>query len=198
MGIVIDHGLRKRKIIATALKLFAEQGYNGVTYQKIAAKCGIARTTLYKYFRNKREIFSVAIWDVANLMLGCYAEILPLEVSVEERLYRVVNAVLRLLFEHRVLLTVILDYVLASQRAGHDTRRAITCHTIGLRRILHGLIIEGVRVGELRHVNTRVAVDLIYAQLEAAVLRLTVSQNADFAQLTEQLRETIANLRGNV
>ena len=61
MGIVIDHEARRRSIIAKSIRLFSEQGYDGVTYQKIADSCAFARTTLYKYFRNKREIFSTAI-----------------------------------------------------------------------------------------------------------------------------------------
>lgn len=194
MGIVIDHNARKRDIIAKAITLFAEQGYNGVTYQKIADDCGIARTTLYKYFRNKREIFSTAIWEVANLMVGRYAEILPSETSAVDRINRVVHAVLELLFEHRVILPVILDYVLAARRGGHNMRRTINRHTIGLRRILHRLVTEGVRTGELRKVNTALATELIYSQLEAAVLRLTVSQNADYEELSSMLCQTIANL----
>ncbi|MDD4024744.1 MAG: TetR/AcrR family transcriptional regulator [Kiritimatiellae bacterium] len=197
MGIVIDHNARKRDIIAKAINLFAEQGYNGVTYQKIADNCSIARTTLYKYFHSKRDIFNAAIWEVANLMIDSYAEILPSKAGVVDRLNRVVYAVLGLLFENRVLLTVILDYVLAAQRAGHNMRRTITRHTIGLRRILHRLVTEGVRTGELRNVNTTLATGLIYSQLEAAVLRLTVSQNADYEELSDMLGQTIANLKAN-
>ncbi len=194
MGIIIDHEARKRDIIAKAINLFAEQGYNGVTYQKIADNCNIARTTLYKYFRNKREIFSTAIWEVSNLMIDSYAEILPSKTSVVDRLNRVVHAVLRLLFENRVILTVILDYVLATQRGGHSMKRTIIRHTIGLRRILHQLVTEGVRTGELRKINTTLATGLIYSQLEAAVLRITVSQNANYEEISAMLRQTITNL----
>lgn len=194
MGIVIDHQARKREIVVNSITLFAEQGYNGVTYQKIADRCHVGRTTLYKYFRNKREIFSTAIWEVANLMVDRYAEILPMQVSVSERLDRIVHAVLELLFEHRILLTVILDYILATQRSGHNMQRSIARHTIGLRRIIHRLIVEGVRTGELRVHSTRLAADTIYAQLEAAVLRLTVSQNANQQELSNLLHKAISNL----
>lgn len=195
MGIVIDHAARRRDIIAKSIQLFAEQGYDGVTYQKIADNCGIARTTLYKYFHNKRQIFSTAIWEVANMLTGRYAEILPSKASAVGRLDRVIHAVLQLLFEQRVILTVILDYVLAAQRAGHNLERTINRHTIGLRRIIHRLVVEGIRNGELRDINATLATDQIYAQLEAAILRLTVSQNADFDELSAIIHQTIENLR---
>ena len=195
MGIVIDHEARRRAIIAKSVQLFAEQGYDGVTYQKIADSCGIARTTLYKYFHSKRQIFNHAIWEVANLLSGRFAEILGSGDSVVTRLERLLLAVLQLLFEQRVILTVILDYVLAAQRAGQDLRRIIAAHTVGLRRILQRLVVEGVRTGELRNVNTRITTELLYAELEAAILRLTVSQNADYAELSELIHQTIHTLR---
>ena len=195
MGIVIDHEARRRAIIAKSIQLFAEQGYDGVTYQKIADSCSIARTTLYKYFHNKREIFNYAIWDVANLLIGCYKEILTSKDNVIVRLARILDAVLRLLFEQRVILTVILDYVLAAQRAGHNLERSITRHTIGLRRIIQRLLVEGIRKGELRQVDVRLATELLYAQMETAILRLTVSQNADYSELSAMLHHTIETLK---
>ncbi len=195
MGIVIDHEARKRIIIAKSIQLFAEQGYDGVTYQKIADSCAIARTTLYKYFRNKRDIFNTAIWEVSYLLIGRFNEALSSKTSALTRLERVMTAVIQLLFEQRVILTVILDYVLASQRAGHNLSRNIHSHTIGLRRIIHSLITEGIRCGELRKLNAGLATDLVYAQLEAAILRLTVSQNADYDQIISMLRQTIETFK---
>lgn len=194
MGIVIDHEARRRAIITKAVRLFAEQGYDGVTYQKIADGCGIARTTLYKYFHSKRQIFNQAILEVANLLSLRLAEILDPHESVATRLDRLLHAVLQLLFEQRVLLTVILDYILAAQRAGRDLSHNIATHTIGLRRILHRLVVEGMRTGELRPGNTRLATEQLYAQLEAAILRLTVSQNADKHELSALIRQTLRTL----
>jgi AcrR family transcriptional regulator len=195
MGIVIDHEARRRAIITKSIQLFAEQGYDGVTYQKIADGCGIARTTLYKYFHSKRQIFNSAIWDVANLLSNRFAEILNPRDDVITRLDRLLHAVLQLLFEQRIILTVILDYILAAQRSGQNLQRIIARHTIGLRRILHRLVIEGVRKGELQNINTRLTTELLYAELEAAILRLTVSQNADYRELSALLHQTLETLR---
>lgn len=195
MGIVIDHEARRRAIISKSIQLFAEQGYDGVTYQKIADHCDIARTTLYKYFHSKRQIFNYAIWEVANILGTRMAEILNPRDSVVTRLDRLLHAVLHLLFEQRVILTVILDYILAAQRSGQNLQRIIARHTVGLRRILHRLVVEGVRKGELQNVSTRLTTELLYAELEAAILRLTVSQNADYEELSALLRQTLDTLK---
>ena len=195
MGIVIDHNARKREIIKKSIQLFAEQGYNGVTFQKIADSCGIARTTLYKYFKNKLEIFNYAIWETSNILTEIYASILKYDQPVSIRLKNIMDAVINLLFEQRVMLTVILDYVLATQRAGHDLKKNITSHTIALRRIVQRLIVEGIRKGELRPIKAGLATDLLYSQIETAILRLTISGNADRKQIKAMLNETIDSLK---
>ena len=55
MAIVVEHEKRKKEIVDKALDLFMENGYEDVTFQKIADKCGVTRTTLYIYFKNKKE-----------------------------------------------------------------------------------------------------------------------------------------------
>ncbi|MFO7937994.1 MAG: TetR/AcrR family transcriptional regulator [Kiritimatiellia bacterium] len=195
MGIVIDHEARKSEIIRKSIQLFADEGYNGVTFQKIADSCGIARTTLYKYFRNKRQIFNYAIWESSNILSQIYVSILKYDQPVEIRLKNIMDAVLDLLFKQRVMLTVILDYILAAQREGHNLQRNIAGHTIVFRRIIQRLIVEGVRKGELRPVKPRLATDLLYSLIETSILRLTISRNADFDELTEMIHQTVDSLK---
>lgn len=195
MGIVIDHDARKSAIIQRSIQLFAEQGYNGVTFQKIADNCGIARTTLYTYFKNKREIFNYAIWEISGILIETYDSILQQDEPAETKLKNIMGAVLKLLFDHRIMLTVILDYILAAQRAGHHIEKDIARHTIALRRIIQRLIVTGMSAGELKKMNAALATDLIYAQMETAILRLTISGNANMSQLTRMMHTTIENLR---
>ena len=61
MAIVVEHEKRKHEILQKALDVFITEGYEDATYQKIADKCGITRTTLYIYFKNKQEIFGFSI-----------------------------------------------------------------------------------------------------------------------------------------
>lgn len=61
MAVQVEHEKRKHEILTKALELFIEEGYEDVTFQKIADRCGITRTTLYIYFKNKREIF---LWSI--------------------------------------------------------------------------------------------------------------------------------------
>jgi AcrR family transcriptional regulator len=48
---------RRKDIIDTAEKLFFKNGYENITMADIAEKAELARSTLYLYFKNKKEIY---------------------------------------------------------------------------------------------------------------------------------------------
>lgn len=47
----------KEKIVETALELFSQRGYDGVSVRDIARAVGIRESSLYNHFENKRAIF---------------------------------------------------------------------------------------------------------------------------------------------
>ena len=49
--------IRKKQILEAALKAFAEYGYERTSIAVICEKAGIARPTLYQYFKDKRSLF---------------------------------------------------------------------------------------------------------------------------------------------
>ena len=51
----------KEKILLTALKLFAQDGYEAVSISKISGELGMAKSALYKHYKNKRDIFDSII-----------------------------------------------------------------------------------------------------------------------------------------
>ena len=46
MAIIVEHDKRRKEILEKSLEVFAAEGYEDVTFQKIADRCGITRTTL--------------------------------------------------------------------------------------------------------------------------------------------------------
>lgn len=195
MGIVVNHEARKHEILEHALRLFAEQGYDAVTFQKIADRCGIARTTLYKYFGHKNEIFDYTVLLATQELADRYREVLSTSESARVKLELVLEHVLQVIFRHRMLLTVILDYILATRRTiGRPMRRTIERHTIGLRIVLHRLVLEGIHSGDLQRLPIATTVSLLYGLMEAAILRITISDNADYDELMAMVRNTLTNM----
>ena len=51
----------KEKILMTALRLFACNGYEAVSVSTIAGELGMTKSALYKHYRNKRDIFDCIV-----------------------------------------------------------------------------------------------------------------------------------------
>lgn len=53
----MQHSSTKQTILTEAVRLFAKEGYEAVTVERIAAAVGIKAPSLYKHYKSKREIF---------------------------------------------------------------------------------------------------------------------------------------------
>ena len=51
-------GAFRGRAVAAATKLFADQGYAGVTLRSLARALGVSPMTPYRYFENKEELFA--------------------------------------------------------------------------------------------------------------------------------------------
>jgi len=52
-------GAFRERAVAAATRLFAEQGYRGVTLRSLAKELGVSPMTPYRYFENKDELFAM-------------------------------------------------------------------------------------------------------------------------------------------
>jgi AcrR family transcriptional regulator len=52
---------RVEKIVATAARLFARQGYHGTSTREIARLANVAENTIFRYFDHKEDIFWAAL-----------------------------------------------------------------------------------------------------------------------------------------
>jgi len=59
--------LRQRQdMLAASLKLFSEKGYHNVSMQEIAVQAEFAIGTLYKFFKNKEDLYKTLIKEQAD------------------------------------------------------------------------------------------------------------------------------------
>ncbi|MDR2096009.1 MAG: TetR/AcrR family transcriptional regulator [Treponema sp.] len=188
MSIVIEHDKRRKEILEKALDVFMAEGFEDVTYQKIADRCGITRTTLYIYFKNKKEIFN---YSIKQLMEKVENDIIQIrtknDMSNTEKLISVLTMIIETLEENRGLLSVVLNYLLYLSKSDPDVDIRVRRRTIRLRHILAVMIIEGIRAGELKPMNVRTANDLIYGLIESAIFRLVILKRSSINEVKQSL-----------
>jgi len=57
---------QRQEILASALELFSEKGYHNVSMHEIAEKAEFAIGTLYKFFKNKEDLYKALILGQAD------------------------------------------------------------------------------------------------------------------------------------
>ena len=58
---VKDPEERKAELLDTAMRLFAEKGYDNVSVRSVAREAGVAPGLAYHYFDSKQRLFDAAI-----------------------------------------------------------------------------------------------------------------------------------------
>lgn len=195
MAIIVEHEKRKKEILDKALDLFMENGYEDVTFQKIADKCGVTRTTLYIYFKNKKEIFAWSIKQLTNEIESSLLKIIDnRDLSYEERLKSVLHTILQKCVDNYRLFVITLTYLLQLKNTGKDTKKIVQRRIIRLRHLLSTVIIDGITSGNFKKVNVHEANELIFNLIEAAVFRLTVFGPQDIQALQKSFDLTVSAL----
>lgn len=81
----------EKRIIETARKLFAENGYEETSMNQIAAVVGMSRPTLYYYFRTKEKLYQAVFGDIVSLILPRLQTLLGSDEPFFERISHVID-----------------------------------------------------------------------------------------------------------
>jgi len=196
MSIVVEHDKRRRVILENALDVFIDEGYESTTFQKIADRCQITRTTLYIYFKNKREIFNFSIKQFLETLEIAITNIsMNTEFSCARKLILVMTLIIERFEDNRKLLSVVLDYLVHSSKGEQDPFNRVRRRTMRLRHIQTPLLVEGKKTGEFsQSINIKDANELFYGIIEAAIFRLTVLRRTSVDELKEALKLAVSQL----
>ena len=191
----VDHERRKRRIVKESLRLFAAVGYAQVNFGMIARNCGVARTLLYTYFKNKRAIFNQAIGEVTSRVAETYAAAMATAEGADAKLRQVCTAVFDQMYGNRDFICVIADVLAGYRRKGATPSEKIAEHTGGLKRAFARILEEGVARGEFHPLDVPRTVSVLYSQFEAAALRIAVTGDASRPESAADMDAILRSLR---
>ena len=184
MAVVVEHEKRKHEILGKALDLFIEEGYEDVTFQKIADRCGITRTTLYIYFKNKREIF---LWSIKQEPVSEPTN----KQNTPDCLKKVMDAILDECENHTKLFKILLVYLIQIQKTGEDAGDLIARRVIRVEHLLNMIMIRAQNNGELHGESIKDMVDLMYSLLESAIFTQAVEGKENLSDSRRLIHFTI-------
>ncbi|MCQ2597189.1 MAG: TetR/AcrR family transcriptional regulator [Treponema sp.] len=192
MAIVVEHEKRKQEILQKSLDVFIDEGYEDVTFQKIADRCGITRTTLYIYFRNKNEIF---LWSIKQLLTGVELAIEEIlndkSNNAEQTLRKTLDVIIDAIQENRKLFHVLQVYLLQLTKSGESANDRVNHRVIRIRHVLNHILIIGIKNKEFKDLNVRNMNELLYSLIESAIFRVTVLAQKNIDVIKDSIKLAI-------
>ena len=137
----------REHIVETALRLFAEHGYHGVSTRKIAQAAGITEGLIFHYFSTKADLLT-AVLETRHSFLGDLRALLEAArgQSVTEVLPQLASGWLATLYRERAITTVMLGTAQTDTAVNEVLQAAIEEGTSRLAAYLE----TRIATGELR------------------------------------------------
>jgi AcrR family transcriptional regulator len=197
---VPDTTSKRDMILAAAGRLFDASGYAVTTMEAVAEDAGIAKGSIYNYFRSKHDLF-VAVFSQAMATVEAEAERLLAEaLPAEVKLDRFIEGWFRHLQHFRNTGRLVLEFWTAVVRERDPASRDMgfaQFHGRWRRRVA-SLLSQGVESGEFGHwVDPNVGAALLLALMHGLAvqsvldLETQLDENMLF-RLREAVRRTVA------
>ena len=192
-------GLRERQkqargeaILEAAFALIVEEGYDALTMEKLAARVGISRQTLYLYFASREDITLRAVLTLVKQSLDVIQSLDPALTPIEK-----LKQVVRWMLESRS------EPVYAALIKARTSLMTVKSHPEYLRaaerRIsaLAGIVEAAQESGELRaDLPSRLIVQMLLGMVSASYEELIAAGQTTAAQVADATRDVFfAGLR---
>ena len=146
--------VRRAEVITLAASLFDGRGYASVSMEQIAAAAGIAKPTLYHYFKGKDEILRGIHETFIDILLQRQDERVQLGLAPADLLLGAMTDIFGLMETHRGHVRVFFEH----HRELPDTaRQEIRVKRDRYQQLIRDAIAEGVRAGTYRDVDPELA-----------------------------------------
>lgn len=158
---------KRERILASGLRLFANQTYQAVTMESVAEAAGVAKGTLYLYFPSKEALYLGILSDGLETVSKRYQATNDTRRDVGERLRRAIEVSIQFYDERRDLLRLIAT---EEPRLAEARNRLIQTWREKGFVFFTTLIEEGMRTGVFGHTDSRAATLAILGGIRSVLL----------------------------
>lgn len=193
---IVDYDARRREIAANAVKVFVREGYFAANLSHVAELCGFGRTTIYKYFRNKDEIFSFVLDEVFGRLEEAAGRLVAdSALSAEERLLGLLDLVVKEAIEDKEAVVLFLDLLLRMERMESSFQADIFRRVVSMKQSFERVLADGVASGELRPLNPAAMASVLFSLVEAYILRHSLFNSLQYDEAILATRILLEGLR---
>jgi AcrR family transcriptional regulator len=152
----------RERILHSATELFAEQQFEHVLIDDVAAHAGVGKGSVYRQFGSKEELYAAVVIDgfaqlqreIRAALAGC--------TYVHERIATIVHYMLRFFWRRRQFFALLRDPEALPRAQERQYRR----QRQDMSRLVCGVLNEGVQSGAIRPgIDTRIAAESLLGMM---------------------------------
>lgn len=176
----------KRKIFETAMRLFAEKGYEATSVEEITATVGVAKGTLYYHFSSKEEIYNFLIEEGMKLLHN------SIEIKTEKlndpvaKLRAVLIIQLKVIMKYDEFITILLSQIWGTEPRHQYFRKFIYEYIDVIKTIID----EGIEKEIIKNCNSYLMASSIFGAIcSAKIYKLKNNQEVSIEKVAEEIIE---------
>jgi AcrR family transcriptional regulator len=165
---------RRQAILAAAIGVFAQHGFDAATTDEIARAAGLSKGGLYWHFKSKDDILAALLEQFFNQELVVLEQLTLARDSTGIRLRQLGAQAADAMLQLESSQSVALEFYALAARQAH-VRARIQSYYQRYHQRLADLIQQGFDKGEFRHGTAEQAALLLIAQLEGMALMWAIA-----------------------
>jgi AcrR family transcriptional regulator len=165
-------------ILQTAMEVIAERGVHGLTVEGVAARCGVAKTTIYRRWRSKEDLALAALVGMVDQLPARPLDLGDTRVDLVAFVMRLVRAL------GSTLVGRVIHGLVSDLASDPELARAFREQVVARRAAELDCILErGVERGEVRPgARTGIALDLLLGPVYYRLLLSGMPLTREFAE----------------
>lgn len=193
---IVDIESVRNEIANAATRVFIKKGYHKTTMNDISAKMKFGRTSIYKYFDNKNEIFIHILSRVLDHLAKTFEPVMqdsgpdPLE-----KIKTLTDLVLGNYYRHKELVIMVLDFLMKMRIEHSRVLPELNERTFNLRTMFRELLEDGIRRGQVTNVDPEGVAHLLFSLVRALIVQTSLTEEISRGQATRAFNDLIDGLR---
>lgn len=134
----------KRRIFTTAIKLFAQNGYESTGIEEITAVAGVAKGSLYYHFETKEELFDLLLEEGRKLLYNSIEIKFRSCNNALDKLKAIIMIQIKSLIKYEDFVTVLINNTLGNNTRSKKSQKALDEYMGKIQEVIQEGIDEGI------------------------------------------------------
>ena len=134
----------KRRIFTTAIKLFAQNGYESTGIEEITAVAGVAKGSLYYHFETKEELFDLLLEEGRKLLYNSIEIKFRSCNNALDKLKAIIMIQIKSLIKYEDFVTVLINNTLGNNTRSKKSQKALDEYMEKIQEVIQEGIDEGI------------------------------------------------------